>query len=191
MSEATIYLLKAIGDLLTIAILLNFFFRALKVDYYNPLVQGIIKVIDPPLSIFRTIIKPLYGIDFASLFSAVFTQAACFYLVALTGIITSDPITIVYWSFFSVILLSLRMIFWIMLLGIIISWVAPRSRHPAVALLVQVADPFFRPFRIFLPPMGGLDFSPILAFIFLNFLQILLRNFAVEAGLPVGLSMGF
>jgi len=39
--------------------------------------------------------------------------------------------------------------------------------------------------------MGGLDFSPILAFIFLNFLQVLAKNIALEAGIPMGLSIGF
>ena len=78
-----------------------------------------------------------------------------------------------------------------MLAGIIISWIAPLSRHPAISLMNPLSEPIFRPFRLFLPPMGGLDFSPILAFIVLNFLQILARNFALESGLPYGLSVGF
>jgi hypothetical protein len=37
--------------------------------------------------------------------------------------------------------------------------------------------------------MGGLDFSPIFAFIALNFLQVLFVQFAIESGLPVWLSV--
>ena len=83
------------------------------------------------------------------------------------------------------------MLFWAMLVGIIISWVAPLSRHPAISLMLQLSEPIFKPFRFILPPMGGLDFSPNLAFIFLNFLQVLAKNLALEAGIPMGLSIGF
>jgi uncharacterized protein YggT (Ycf19 family) len=54
-----------------------------------------------------------------------------------------------------------------------------------------MSDTLFSPFRIFLPPMGGLDFSPIFAFILLNFLQAIFVQFAIESGLPVWLSVGF
>jgi YggT family protein len=54
-----------------------------------------------------------------------------------------------------------------------------------------MSDQMFKPFRLLLPPMGGLDFSPIFAFIALNFLQVLFVQFAIESGLPVWLSVGF
>ena len=57
------------------------------------------------------------------------------------------------------------MVWWIMLGGIILSCVAGDNFHPAIVLIRQMAEKLFKPFRIFLPPMGGLDFSPIFAFI--------------------------
>lgn len=38
------------------------------------------------------------------------------------------------------------------------------------AALGQVTDPYLNIFRSFIPPLGGIDFSPILAIIVLNFL---------------------
>ena len=191
MSEATIYLVKAICDLLTIAIILNFFFRLFRVDYYNPLVRGIVSIVDPPIRLVRVFLKPFYNLDLSSILVSVIIQSLSFYLIALTGAITSNPMSLILWSFYSILLISLKMLFWAMLLGIIISWVAPLSRHPAVSLMLQLSEPIFKPFRFILPPMGGLDFSPILAFIFLNFLQVLAKNIALEAGIPMGLSIGF
>ncbi len=46
------------------------------------------------------------------------------------------------------------------------------------------------PFRKMLPPMGGLDLSPILVFILINVIQIALRHMAVSAGLHPALVIG-
>ena len=191
MSEATFFLFKALIDIFTVGVVFNFLFRLLKVDYYNPIVQGIIRAVDFPSQLLRSIIRPIWTVDLSSFVVAIFIQAGAFYLAVIAGSIGYDPIKILVWSLYSVILLSLKMIWWILLGGIIISFVARSVFHPAVVLIRQMSDKFFNPFRVFLPPMGGLDFSPIFAFLLLNFLQIAFAQFALESGLPVWLSVGF
>ncbi len=191
MSEATFFLFKALMDVFTLGVVFNFLFRLLKVDYYNPLVQGIIRAVDLPSQSLRTILKPIKNIDLSSFLVAIFIQAGAFYLAAIAGSIDYEPIKILMWSTYSVILLILKMIWWILLGGIILSFVASSNYHPAIILIRQMSDKFFSPFRVFLPPMGGLDFSPIFAFIALNFLQTIFVQFALESGLPVWLSVGF
>ena len=191
MSEATFFLFKALMDIFTLGVVFNFLFRLLKVDYYNPIVQGIIRAVDFPSQLLRSIIRPIWTVDLSSFVVAIFIQAGAFYLAVIAGSIGYDPIKILVWSLYSVILLSLKMIWWILLGGIIISFVARSVFHPAVVLIRQMSDKFFNPFRVFLPPMGGLDFSPIFAFLLLNFLQIAFAQFALESGLPVWLSVGF
>ena len=191
MSEATFFLFKALMDIFTVGVVFNFLFRLLKVDYYNPIVQGIIRAVDFPSQLLRSMIRPIWTVDLSSFVVAIFIQAGAFYLAVIAGSIEYDPIKILIWSLYSVILLSLKMIWWILLGGIIISFVARSVFHPAVVLIRQMSDKFFNPFRVFLPPMGGLDFSPIFAFLLLNFLQIAFAQFALESGLPVWLSVGF
>ena len=191
MSEATFFLFKALMDIFTVGVVFKFLFRLLKVDYYNPIVQGIIRAVDFPSQLLRSIIRPIWTVDLSSFIVAIFIQAGAFYLAVITGSIEYDPVKILIWSLYSVILLSLKMIWWILLGGIIISFVASSVFHPAVVLIRQMSDKFFNPFRVFLPPMGGLDFSPIFAFLLLNFLQIAFAQFALESGLPVWLSVGF
>ena len=191
MTEATFFLFKTLMDIFTIGVVFNFLFRLLKVDYYNPLVQGIIRAVDFPSQLIRAVIKPLWSFDLACFLVAVFIQAGAFYLAVIAGSINYDPIKILLWSTYSVILLMLKMVWWILLGGIIISFVASNVFHPAVLLIRQISDKFFHPFRSILPPTGGLDFSPIFAFLLLNFLQIAFIEFAVESGLPLWLSVGF
>jgi len=86
--------------------------------------------------------------------------------------------------------LLINLYFFILIAMIIISWVAPGSRHPAIELIRQVSAPVMAPVRSLLPNMGGIDFSPILLFIIINVAQIGLRHLAVGVGLPPGLVFG-
>ena len=191
MSEATTYLIKALGDLLTITILFGFLFRLFKVDYFNPIVQGVMRIIDLPLRNLRNFIPAIYNIDFASIVSAIIIQSLCLYLIVLSGDLSANIFVLIQWSFFSVLLLIIKLMFYSMFAGIILSWIASTSSHPVVRLAFQLSEPLFVPFRKLMPPMGGLDFSPILAFIALNFAEVLARNLATQAGVPYGVLIGF
>ena len=191
MTEASLFLFKAILDIVSVAILITFFFRLLKVDYYNPIVQGMLRLVDIVTSRLRLLIKPIFSIDLASLLMVILFQALCFYVIGLSGNASFTLVTMFSWSLFSVLLLGIRIAFWALILGIVISWVAPMSTHPAVRLLQQMSDQICKPFRRFLPPMGGLDFSPILAWLILQFLSRALINIAFGAGLPINLSVGY
>ncbi len=60
---------------------------------------------------------------------------------------------------------------------VIISWVAPRSSHPVVMFLRSITEPLLYRIRRALPFIyqSGIDFSPILVLLGLEFL----RNFIV------------
>ena len=191
MSEATFYLFKALLDIFTVGVVLNFLFRLFKVDYFNPIVQGIVRAVDYPSQFLRSFLRPIYGIDFATLIVAILIQSAAFYLAVVAGSITYDPVKITIWSLYSVVILCLKVSFWLMLGGILISWVARDNNHPAIKLLMQMADSIFAPFRYILPPAGGIDFSPILAFIALRYLESVFISFASASGMPYWLSIAF
>ena len=144
MSEATFYLFKALLDVFTVGVVLNFLFRLFKVDYFNPIVQGIVRAVDYPSQFLRSFLRPIYGIDFATLIVAILIQSAAFYLAVVAGSITYDPVKITIWSLYSVIILCLKVSLWLMLGGIVISWVARDNNHPAIKLLMQMSDSISR-----------------------------------------------
>ena len=48
--------------------------------------------------------------------------------------------------------------------------------HPILLLVWQITEPIMAPFRRVIPPMGGLDFSPIFIFLIIG----LIRNFIYQ-----------
>jgi YggT family protein len=69
------------------------------------------------------------------------------------------------------------MFFFIVLIKIILSWVAPHNHNPITALLSSIAEPILRPFRRILPSFGGLDISPIFAIVLLQAAVIVLQTY--------------
>ena len=65
----------------------------------------------------------------------------------------------------------------LILLRIILSWVAPRSRNEFIDLIYTITEPILRPFKIMIP-LGGarLDLSQILAYYALNIVRSLIFN---------------
>ena len=64
-------------------------------------------------------------------------------------------------------------LFWLIIIQAILSWVQP-GYNPNLALFHQLAEPVLAPFRRFIPPIAGLDLSPIAALIAIKLAQILL-----------------
>ncbi len=66
----------------------------------------------------------------------------------------------------------LRLYTWVIIIRAIISWVNPDPYNPIVQFLYRVTEPVLRPIRRVLPPMGGIDLSPLVALLLIYFLQL-------------------
>lgn len=184
MTTSMSYLFISIINLYAFFILLNFLFRLVQADYFNPLIQSILKITDPPISIFRIIIKPFYNLDMASLILAVLIQFLVFAIYSFNEIIDFDLGLLVTCSIYSIVLAIVRVVFWIMLLGVIFSWIGDLG-NPIIRLIREIADSFFKPFRKVMPDTGMLDFSPILAFFSIYFVEILIKGFVINSGISL------
>jgi len=59
----------------------------------------------------------------------------------------------------------------LVIIRILISWVSPDPHNPIVQVLRRITDPFLEKFRRLLPPIGGIDFTPIFAIYVIHFFQ--------------------
>ncbi len=176
--------LQIISSFYITLVLLRFLLQFARADFYNPISQFLVKATNPPLKPLRRIIPGWGGIDGAALVLAVGIQCITFILLLLAHQYFSfNPITLLAWSAVKVLALIVQIYYWAIIGSIILSWVAPGSGHPAVMLIYQITEPIMAPFRKLLPPMGGLDLSPILVFIVLNVVQIMINHLSAAVGM--------
>lgn len=190
-NEILIYLVQTFLTLYLLAMLLRFLLQLAKADFYNPISQFLVKITNPLVIPMRRILPGYGGIDLASLLLSVLLQlAGIVALLLVNGLGLPNIALLLLWSVLGVVGLLVNIYFFALLGMIILSWVAPGSRHPAIYLLYQITEPVMAPFRQALPPMGGMDFSPILVFILINVIQIALRHLATGVGLHPALVIG-
>ena len=82
------------------------------------------------------------------------------------------------WAAIGCTSLLVSIIFYSVIAMIVVSFLAPQSSPPAVDFIWELTEPVMAPLRQFLPPMGGLDFSPIILFIVLNVIRVSLGHMA-------------
>lgn len=190
-NEIAVYLLQTALSLYLVAILLRFLLQAVRADFYNPISQFLVKVTNPVVIPLRKLIPGFAGIDAASLVLALVLQIAGIVLMLLLlGASIPSPLLLLVWGVLGVVGLLVNIYFFALLGMIILSWIAPGSSHPAVYLLHQITEPVMAPFRKLLPPLGGLDLSPILLFLVINIVQIALRHMAAATHLSPVLVIG-
>ncbi len=66
--------------------------------------------------------------------------------------------------------IALMILYWLILIRALISWVSPDPFNPLVQFLHRTTEPILEPIRRVLPPLP-LDISPIIAFFAIMFLQ--------------------
>ncbi|WP_263143057.1 YggT family protein [Pseudomonas sp. RIT-PI-AD] len=191
LNTAAIYVLQTLGSLYLLIVLLRFILQLVRADFYNPLSQFVVKATQPLLRPLRRIVPGFAGLDLASLVLAILVQMLLMIAtLALMGFgIGGVLLNILVWSLIGVTSLFLKVFFFALIVSVILSWVAPGSYNPGAQLVNQLCEPLLSPIRRILPNLGGLDLSPIFAFLALNLLDMLvIGNLAVMTGMPKILS---
>ena len=157
-SNLLIYLLF---NLLSSAFLVLFILRAFKANYFNPVVKFFVTYFEKPNLKLLPFLSPLI---------ACFLIALLFKSLGNAFMYDFDNYPrIVIFSIVGLINLFFRLIFYIVVSSVILSWVARESRHPMIDLVNEISDKLLMPLRAIIPSFGGLDFTPIVIILVLNY----------------------
>lgn len=175
-STALNFLLTTVFNLLTLLFLLRFFLQLFKAPFNNPLTYMVVSLTDFAVKPARRIIPSLGKIDLSTLVLALITQ----FLLQFSLLWLRDlPLSIVgnaVWvsligsAFLGIFRTALDVFFYAILLQVILSWVNPQS--PISGVLNSLTKPILAPIQRILPVASGMDFSPIVALILIQMLNI-------------------
>ena len=171
LNDAAIFVIQTLGSLYLLIVLLRFILQLVRANFYNPLCQFAVKATQPLLKPLRRVIPSMFGLDMSSLVLALIVQMALFAVILLLSGYSVDVLFLAHLALIGIFALFLKILFWAMIISVILSWVAPGSHNPGAELVQQITEPVLAPFRRIIPNLGGLDISPIFAFIALQLLQ--------------------
>lgn len=175
MVEALRLVLEALFNLFVLAALVRFWMQALRAPTRNPIAQFSMAFTDFLVKPLRRVIPGLLNLDWASLVVAWIGQLALQVLVFLLvrGGLNGEVFSVLlFLSFVKLIRLSIYVFMGAIIIQAVLSWVS-REPHPIEPFLGALTKPFLAPFRRAIPPIGGLDITPLLVLIAFQLVLIL------------------
>ena len=158
-------IIDTVASVLAALLLLRFWIQAVRVRPPFSVGQFIFRLTDWLVLPLRRVLPGWGGLDWASLLSAI--------LVALLSVAIELGVRSAFTGQTWLLLTLLTMIHWIaygfiglIVIEVIFSWVNPDA--PLAPLVRALNDPLMRPLRRLIPPVAGVDLSPIVAFLLLR-----------------------
>lgn len=176
-ANAVSIIVNSIFDLFILAVLVRFWMQVVRAPARNPFAQFSIALTDFAVRPLRRVIPGFFRIDVASLVVAlIFEFTLQLIMVALRGANPfENPMVVLpillFYSFVQLVRLSIYVFMVSILIQAVLSWVS--TRHPVAPFFDAMARPLLGPIRKVLPLIGGVDISPIFAFLFLQMLLLI------------------
>jgi len=184
MQDAALFILRTLFDLYILTFALRLILQWSRVDARNPFCQFILRLTNPLVLPLRRALPPVGAVDSATLFALLALQAALTWaLVQLACLADPGLMQLLALTILRTLQLLLRIFFFAILIHVVLSWVSPGGYSPAAVLVDAIANPLLAPFRRFIPPIAGIDLSPLFALILLQALIVLLPLRDLVAGL--------
>lgn len=174
--NASVFLISTLFNLYLMVVILRLWLQLVKADFYNPLSQFVVKATQPFVGPMRRILPSMGSFDTATFVLALLVSVAKILTLSLVfGNGAVNPLGFLVFAFFDVIKEALSLMFWVLIIRAILSWVS-QGQNPIEYVLHQLTEPFLAPIRKVIPPIGGLDLSVLVAIIALQFLQLLIKD---------------
>jgi YggT family protein len=173
---ALVYLVETLLSLALFAFLLRLLLQWVRADFRNQLARAVVQITSPVLVPLRRLLPAIGRFDTASGVTVVALALAETAAAPLLRVGELPPLPA--WcllALFELLRMTLWTFFFAIFLYALLSLIAPGTYSPAQSMLSSLSEPVLRPFRRIIPPLGGLDLSPLWAIILIQALLILLH----------------
>jgi YggT family protein len=173
--SALIFIIETLLSLALFVVLARLLLQLTRADFRNPICQAVVRLTNPLILPLRRILPPIGKVDTASVVAVIVIAVVEVAIVfAIRGITFVGPI---YWAQSAALEIAHTLLwtyFYAIILYALLSMVAPGGYSPLQSVLATVCEPVLRPFRRVIPPIAGIDLSPLWACILIQAILILI-----------------
>jgi YggT family protein len=173
--SALIFIIETLLSLALFVVLARLLLQLTRADFRNPICQAVVRLTNPLILPLRRVLPPIGKVDTASVVAVILVAVVEVAIIfALRGITFVGPIYWVQSAALEIARTLLWTYFYAIILYALLSMVAPGGYSPLQSVLATVCEPVLRPFRRVIPPVAGIDLSPLWACILIQAIIILI-----------------
>ncbi len=183
LNQILAFLLDTLFGLFIFVLLARFYMQAFRASFHNPIGGFVLALSNWVVLPARKIIPSLLGLDVATLVVAWLAETLLLFLLFLLhniSFVVAPEIAfglLLVLALFELLRASIYLLMGVVILQALLSWVNPYT--PFAPMLNTLTRPFYRVFQRLIPPIGGIDLSPLFLLIVL---QIMLYVLAAMQG---------
>ncbi|MBL8483066.1 MAG: YggT family protein [Rhodocyclaceae bacterium] len=177
LTQLLLLILDAVFGFFTSVLLARFYMQWARVSFRNQIGVFVIAVTDWIVQPARRIFPLRSSLDLPTLLCAWVLQVLLSLLTAwIAGMALSSLLNsivgLMLIGVLELIRLSVFFLMFVVIVAAVMSWIS--SYNPLATVLTGIARPFLRPFQRMLPPVGGVDLSPLLLLLVLQMVLLLI-----------------
>jgi YggT family protein len=174
LGQIAVFLVDTLFTFFVFLLLARFHFQWLRVPFHNPAGEFVLAATSWLVMPVRRVVPGLRGYDLPTLLLAWVLQVVS--LVLQIAILGGEPrpVPVVAVAAVDLVRYSIYLLVFTVIVQAILSWV--RTYSPFSPVLEAMNRPFLRPFRRFVPPLGGFDLSPLVLLVVLQVILIVLGH---------------
>jgi YggT family protein len=167
--NALLFIVETLLSLTVFVFLLRLLLQWSRADFRNQIAQAVVRITNPLILPLRRVLPPIGKIDTASVVAVILVATIEeLVLYALSGAYFGYwPRTLILAIVIRIVVIAIWTYLYAIFIYALLSMVAPGGYSPMQAILASLCEPVLRPFRRIIPPVGGLDLSPLWAGIIL------------------------
>lgn len=175
--NALYFLVDSVLSLALYVALLRLLMQWSRADFRNPVAQAVVKITNPLIMPLRRILPPINKIDTASVVTVLIVAVAdVLVMSALRGFGMPPPLLLLRGVALELATSVLWLYFYAIFLYALLNLLSQGAYSPLQPLLTSLCEPVLGPIRRIIPPIAGLDLSPLWAGLLIQALLILLRS---------------
>lgn len=173
---ALVFLINTVFGIYILLVMLRFLFQWMRLPFRShPILPVLFRLTNLPLQFLYNFIPSWHNIDIAAIVLMLLLKMLELALVHIWLYGQSmSLIVVVLLSVANLLSLLIYIFIFAIIIQAILSWVVKDSHNQLSDLLFHLNEPVLRPVRRWVPPLQGIDFSPLIVIIALQLADILL-----------------